>query len=146
LAFCPNVYLVEMIRYTGTAEGTIADLGCVYGATTLRSFQAGTKDVIANHHTEDFLRILTEALTEDEGTHVRTVSGNASDIGKVISENSPAETLAAKWMKFLESADVHKTLLMFFKLLSCKRKRCILTPSNHNSALDEAVQIVEKRK
>jgi len=139
-------YFNDFMQYAASCGGTVADLGCAYGASTKRLLNAGATKVIANDICKEHLDVFFESLTEEQKKRVQCIPGDALELEKTIPAGSLAGILAASWLNFLTPEEVSKVMGVFARLLRPGGKLCILAASCYSDLMETAQDVVSKRK
>ncbi|XP_055352135.1 uncharacterized protein LOC129598319 [Paramacrobiotus metropolitanus] len=141
-------YFHDFLQFAAQCGGTVADLGCAYGASTKRLLDAGATKVIANDICKEHLDIFYDSLNEMEKKRVQCIPGDALELEKYIPAGSLAGIIAASWLNFLTPEQIKAVFGVFYNLLQPGGKLCILAASCYSDLMESqhAQDVVAKRK
>ncbi|XP_055331734.1 uncharacterized protein LOC129583790 [Paramacrobiotus metropolitanus] len=138
--FCKE--FVDLMRQLPSSS-PVADLGCGYGYTSLKLLEAGCS-VLANDLDNDQLQELQQSVPADLSGRLTVMPGNCVELS--FSDSSFKGILAARWMHFLTSEEIIRSVLKRFYLwlekggvlcLTCNTLVHIATPEAYEKYVEK---------
>ncbi|OQV25651.1 hypothetical protein BV898_00586 [Hypsibius exemplaris] len=138
-------YVSEFVRFSATADGPVADLGCAFGHKAKLMLDAGAKTVIANDIAKEHLDVFEQTLSEEERKRVILLPGDAIKACSELEAGSLAGVLAANWLHFLEGSDVRKVFGLFYRVLKPGGLLVVVTASHKCGLIKDQGELLRQR-